>query len=129
MDLTYGAEHIIFVGNFMIKAKMEIENSQLIIKEEGIAEKFVSSVAINNFNGQEMLALGKEVTIITERAMFKLQQNGRLKLLEIAPGINLQTDILDLLPFSIDISENLSQMSGELFNDTMTLVLKESGEI
>lgn len=129
MDLTYGAEHIIFVGNFTIKANIQIENGQLIIKEEGLAEKFVSRVAINNFNGQEMLALGKEVTIITERAVFKLQQNGRLKLMEIAPGINLQTDILDLLPFSIDVAENLSQMPEELFNDTMTLVLKDSGAI
>ena len=61
---------------------------------------------------------------ITERAVFELQPEG-LVLTEIAPGIDLQTQILDLMEFTPIISENLQEMKPEIFSATIPYGLKE----
>jgi len=73
-------------------------------------------VAQYSFNGKIARGKGQEVYIVTERAVFKLVKEG-VMLLEIAPGIDLQTQVLDLMDFKPIISENLKVMDADLFNE------------
>ena len=63
-----------------------------------------------------MRARGQQVYIVTERAVFKLGEQG-VMLIEIAPGIDLQTQVLDLMDFKPIISGDLKIMDGNLYND------------
>lgn len=76
----------------------------------------VSEVAQYSFNGKLARARGQQVYIVTERAVFKLGEQG-VMLIEIAPGIDLQTQVLDLMDFKPIISGDLKIMDGNLYND------------
>ena len=79
-------------------------------------KRFVKRVEQFTFNGQETLSRGKQVTFITERCVFRLTKGG-LVLTEIAPGVDLQKDILDLMEFTPIISPNLKEMDAGLFRE------------
>ena len=64
-------------------------------------------------NGQVALRKGQDVSYVTERAVFKLTPAG-LELVEYAPGIDIQKDILDLVPFPIVVN-NPVEMDADLF--------------
>ena len=53
---------------------------------------------------------------VTERAVFELRPEG-LTLIEIAPGIDLQTQVLDMMEFKPLISENLKEMDSAIYSD------------
>ena len=72
-------------------------------------EKMVRQVAQLSFNGPMARKKGQEVMIVTERAVFQLVKDG-VELIEIAPGIDLQTQILDKMDFKPIISKNLRVM-------------------
>lgn len=74
----------------------------------------VQRVAQLSFNGPMARKKGQEVMIVTERAVFQLVKDG-VELIEIAPGINLQTQILDKMDFKPIISKNLRMMDERLF--------------
>ena len=59
---------------------------------------------------------GKNILYVTERAVFQLVKGGLL-LVEIAPGIDLQRDILDQMEFQPMVAEDLRQMDPRIFTD------------
>ena len=61
--------------------------------------------------------MGKRILYVTERCVFELTKEGLL-LTEIAPGIDLQKDILDQMEFSPVISKDLTQMPADIFNES-----------
>ena len=69
-----------------------------------------------SFSGEVALDEHKEIYYVTERAVFKLVRAG-LKLIEIAPGIDLQRDVLDQMEFRPIIAEDLHEMPAEIFNE------------
>ena len=89
----------------------------------------VKQVAQLSFNGPMARKKGQEVVIITERAVFELCEKGVL-LTEIAPGIDLQTQILDMMEFKPFISPDLKLMDEKLFiqDGSFGLRLKELEE-
>ena len=70
------------------------------------------------------------VMFITERAVFRLLPEG-LTLTEIAPGIDLKTQILDQMGFQPRIAEDLKLMDQRIFTDApmgiRDEILAESG--
>lgn len=68
------------------------------------------------FSGEYAKKINQDVTYITERAIFKLKDDG-LYLTEIAPGIDLQKDILDLMDFQPKIDAKLKIMDERIFYD------------
>ena len=60
---------------------------------------------------------GQKVTYITERAVFRLRSDGTLELTEIAPGIDLQTQVLDQIEFEISVADDLKKMDARIFTD------------
>jgi len=77
-----------------------------------------------SFSGKDAIKTGKKVKYITERGVFELTKDG-LMLIEIAPGIDLEKDILSKMEFKPLISDNLKIMNEALFKDEkMNLKLK-----
>ncbi len=121
MDITHGSDKIIFIGTFVVKGKTKIEDGKLVIEEEGKASKFVSNLPYITFSSQNEHNQKKEIIVITDRAVFDRSENGRLRLIEIAPGLDLEKDILDWMEFKPEISENLKEMDAALFQEDWLL--------
>ena len=79
------------------------------IEREGEIPKFVDAVSGLSFSVKNAHANHQEVLYITERCVFRLGEHG-LVLTEVAPGIDVQTQILDLLPFAVEIAPDLKEM-------------------
>lgn len=116
IDITTNAKKVVYCGTFTAKGPdFSFEDGELKIEKEGSIKKMVSEVNQISFNGKIAREKGQEVLIATERAVFELTPEG-VELTEIAPGIDLQTQILDLMEFEPIISDNLKIMDKSLFN-------------
>ncbi|WP_432403542.1 acyl CoA:acetate/3-ketoacid CoA transferase [Wukongibacter sp. M2B1] len=126
VNITQNSKKVIFCGTFTAKGlKTEIVDGKLKITNEGKSKKFIKEVEQITFSADYSNESGQEVLYVTERAVFQLTKNGP-KLIEIAPGVNLQKDILDQMDFRPIISENLTEMDFRIFKqDPMDLVLEE----
>ena len=99
-NISANARHSIFVGSFTAGGlKCHIEDGKMCIDQEGRFDKFVESCAQLSFNAQQCLAKGNRVTFITERCVIKRTAQGMV-LAEVAPGIDIQTQILDHMALS-----------------------------
>lgn len=92
---------------------MEAANGKLNIVQEGKRKKFVTDVEQITFSGKYAAAIGQPVLYVTERAVFRLTQEG-LELIEIAPGVNLENDILRHMDFK-PIVKNVKLMPRGIF--------------
>lgn len=116
IDITAATPKVIFAGTFMGKAKLKAGDGSLVIQEEGTIQKFVDKVGQITFSGQ-YAPDHQEVLYITERAVFQLI-NHRMTLTEIAPGMDLQKDVLDQMGFRPEIAKNLKVMDAGIFRET-----------
>lgn len=88
----------------------------LKIDKEGQVKKFVPEVFEKTFSGDEAVRRGQEVLYVTERAVFtRTSKSDTLELIEIAPGVDLQKDVLDQMDFVPVIRENLKLMDPRIF--------------
>jgi propionate CoA-transferase len=84
---------------------------------EGTSKKFIDKVDQITFNGEyERAKGGRKILYVTERAVLELRPEG-LTLTEIAPGVDLQKDILDQMEFVPVVSEELKIMDPCIFKD------------
>ena len=117
INISQNAKTVVFVGTFRAgKQSVGAGDGQLHIRQEGPSPKFVRQVEHRTFSGREALRRGQRVLYVTERAVFRLVPGG-LELIEIAPGIDLQRDILAQMDFVPAISPSLQTMDARLFTD------------
>ncbi len=117
INITQSTKKIIFMGTFTtLNLKETIKDEKLIIEKEGEKNKFVNQVEQITFSGKNALKNNLEILYITERAVFKLTKGG-LELIEIAPGIDLQKDILNQMAFKPIISAKLKLMDKRIFKE------------
>jgi len=115
MNITQNAEKVIFTGTFTAGGlEITFNNGKLEIVNEGRFDKFVENVEHITFSGAYAREKKQTVMYITERAVFRLIDSG-IELIEIAPGIDLEKDILSHMAFKPAISDNLKIMSSEIF--------------
>ena len=114
VDITTRAKRLVFSGYFNAGAKMEIVDGKLRIDKEGKVRKLVNDVEQISFSGKRATQQGQDVTYITERCVMKLTTEG-IVLTEIAPGVELQSNILDQSEFSLIVSPALKLMERALF--------------
>ena len=117
IDISNGADKIVFVGTHVVKGKTEVKDGKIVIKEEGVGPKFVSDLQYVTFSAEYAHKMGKEILIITDRAVFDFTNEGKMRLIEIAPGLNLQKDVLDWMAFKPVISVQLREMNAALFKE------------
>lgn len=115
IDITRATKKVIFAGTLMGKAKLKVGDGKLEVVEEGTIQKFVEKVGQITFSGQ-YAPDDQEVFYITERAVFKLIDH-KMTLIEVAPGIDLQKDVLDKLGFKPEISPDLKLMDADIFKE------------
>jgi len=119
VNITQNAKRVVFCGTFTSgKTKYEIRDNELHIIEDGTSMKFVKQVEQITFSGEYATKTNQDVLYVTERAVFRLTENG-LELIEIAPGIDLQRDILEKMEFTPLISEELKMMDSAIFGDNL----------
>ncbi len=124
VDITTRARRIYFSGYFNAGAKYAIEDGQLKITKEGKIAKFVDKVDQVSFSGERALAQGQQATYITERCVIELRRQG-LTVTEIAPGIDLQSQVLDMAATPLQVADDLKVMDARLFQpEPMGLVLE-----
>ncbi|MCG2576284.1 acyl CoA:acetate/3-ketoacid CoA transferase [Dechloromonas sp. XY25] len=117
INISQNAKKVVFVGTFTAgNLDVAIEGGKLHIREDGKSIKFVHEVEHRTFSGPEAARRGKEVIYVTERCVFRLTAQG-LQLTEIAPGIDLQKDILDKMAFRPIIDGELAIMDARIFGE------------
>jgi propionate CoA-transferase len=99
INISQNAKKVVFVGTFTAgRLEVALEDGKLRIVEDGQARKFVDEVEHRTFSGAEAQRRGMSVLYVTERCVFRLCPEG-LELVEIAPGVDLQKDILERMDF------------------------------
>lgn len=117
INITQTAPVVVYCGTFTASGlKESFADGKLTIVQEGKIKKFKENVEQITFSAQYAHEVGQKVMYVTERAVFELLE-GKLTLTEIAPGVDLQKDILDQMEFMPAISENLKEMDARLFRE------------
>jgi len=128
INITQNAKKVIFCGMFTTGSEEVIDNGKLCITKEGKAKKFINQVEQITFSGAYASRTKQPVLFITERCVFRLE-DCELNLMEIAPGIDLDRDILAMMEFKPRISPQLKTMDAALFQPRwgrLKEILKES---
>ena len=92
----------IALEDFLKGLEVSQKKGIVAIEKEGSISKFVDQVKSISFSARRAIANGQKVLYVTERCVFRLTPKG-LKLIEVYPGIDVQKDILDLLPFEVEV--------------------------
>ncbi len=117
ISISQNAKRVVFVGTFTAEhLDVKVVEACLKIRKEGVLRKFVASVEQMTFNATYAFKRGQPVLYITERCVFRLMATG-LELVEIAPGIDLERDILGQMNFRPAISPTLKTMDACIFHD------------
>lgn len=115
INITQNAGKVVFCGTFKAGGlQVGTRNGKLEILKEGKHKKFLKSVEQITFSGEYAVQTGQHVLYITERALFELGKTG-LILTEIAPGVDLQRDIISHMDFEIEIAKDLKMMDEKIF--------------
>jgi acyl CoA:acetate/3-ketoacid CoA transferase len=114
VDITARAKKIVFSGYFTAGANLAILKDALAIEKEGKIKKLVEKVEQVSFSGSRAKSQGQDVVYVTERCVMRLLQSG-VTVTEIAPGVDLQRDILDQAQFPLSAAAGLKTMDAALF--------------
>ena len=116
INISQNAKSVCFMGTFTSGGlDLLIDADGVRIRQDGRNRKFVEHVQHLTFNGQAAIARGQRVSYVTERAVFELTAQGLL-LSEIAPGIDLERDVLAQMNFRPQIASPLRRMDASLFS-------------
>ncbi|WP_219469167.1 acyl CoA:acetate/3-ketoacid CoA transferase [Nonomuraea rhizosphaerae] len=130
VNISQGARRVVFVGTFTAGKEQRLRLGQeLVVERDGAARKFVGAVEQVSFSAAHARRRGRPVTYVTERAVFELAGDG-LVLTEIAPGVDLDRDVIGRMAFTPRISPELRAMDARLFGPApMGLRLAPAGAI
>ena len=115
IDIAQNAKKVVFCGTLAAKGvKLQTGDGQMRVMAQGAVKKLVNKVDQITFSGPQGLVRKQDVLYLTERASFRLTPAG-IELFEIAPGIDLQRDVLDQMEFAPLIAKDLKVMDGAHF--------------
>jgi propionate CoA-transferase len=125
IDITAHARHLAMSGNFTTGGlDLRIEDGKLQILKEGKVRKFIPQVEQVTLSGGRARETGQEILFITERCVLLLESDG-LTVIELAPGVDLERQVLAQADIPLRVSPNLQPMDARLFRpEPMGLKLK-----
>lgn len=125
VDITANAPRIVFAGYFTAGARLAIARNALKIETEGRVQKLVDEVEHVSFSGRRARAQGQDVLYVTERCVLRLGDDGP-EVTEVAPGIDLERDVLARSAFPLTVADDVKPMPSCLFRpEPMGLALQE----
>ncbi len=117
IDISQSTNKIVFCGTFTAgKFEMTVDEGQVKIINEGKRKKFKESIEQITFSSEFVSKYNQDVMFITERCVFKLTNEG-LVLTEVAPGIDIEKDIISYMEFRPIISKDLKPMDEKIFKE------------
>jgi propionate CoA-transferase len=117
INISQNAKKVVFVGTFTAgDLEVEVGGGKLRIVREGKTRKFVEQVEHLTYSGEFAARRRQSALYVTERCVFRLTPDG-LELIEIAPGIDLERDVLAQMGFRPQISPKLSTMDARIFDE------------
>ncbi len=114
IDISQNAKSLMFMGTLVAGAKLALTDDGIEVVKEGKVKKFIASVEQRTFSAETALKRGQPVLYITERCVFRLTPDG-LELIEVAPGLDLQRDVLSQIDFQPRMAEPLKEMDRRCF--------------
>ena len=125
VDITANAPRIVFAGYFTAGAKLGVADGALKIETEGRVRKLVEVVEHVTFSGRRARELGQDILYVTERCVLRLGGRGP-EVVEIAPGADLERDVLAQCEFPLSVADDVKRMPASLFRpEPMGLALRE----
>ncbi len=118
IDIAYNATELVFTGTFTTGGlEVSFEDGKLRIVKEGKLRKFVPAAEQITYPVRKnVVERGQHAIVVTERAVFEVAADG-LVLTEVAPGIDVRTQILDLMDVgAVRVSDSLKTMEAALFS-------------
>lgn len=116
IDISQSVDKIIFSGTFVAGSQVDCQNHQLIVSKEGHSKKFIEQVTHIDFNANYAQQLHQEVYFVTDRAVFQLTDKG-LMLIEIAPGLDIEQDVLQQMAFKPLIADNVTLIDPTIYQE------------
>jgi propionate CoA-transferase len=116
INISQSARSVFFLGSFTAGADIAVGDGRLHIRRDGPVAKLVDEVGHVTFSGERARARGQSVLYITERCVLRLGDHG-LELIEVAPGVDLERDVLDRMGFRPRIAPELCEMDAAIFTD------------
>jgi propionate CoA-transferase len=121
INISQNAKTVVLVGTFTTGGlDVRLVGGRLQIRREGDTRKFLKDVEHRTFSGREACKRGQRVLYVTERCVFQLKDDkgqGNMELIEIAPGVDLERDVLAQMDFMPSVSPHLRLMDAALFTD------------
>ncbi|SEP29592.1 propionate CoA-transferase [Methylobacterium sp. ap11] len=115
VNISQNARKMVFGGTLTAGGlKVAAEDGRLVIVQEGKHRKFVPELEQVSYNGRYARERGQTTMFVTERAVFQTGERG-LELIEIAPGIDLERDVLGQMNFRPHVADDLRTMDARLF--------------
>ncbi len=115
INITQASKKVVFIGNFTASGLVcKAGDGKLLIEQEGKVRKMIKKVEHITFSGEFARERNLHVLYVTERAVFTITKEG-LTLIEIAPGIDLEKDVLANMDFKPHIASDLKRMDERLF--------------
>lgn len=115
INISQGAKRVVFVGTLRAgKQQLQFNGDSIKIEQEAKSPKFVPAIEQVSFSGVYARRWNVPVTYVTERAVFELKDDG-LVLTEVAPGLDVERDVLQQMGFRPRIAKNLKTMNPRLF--------------
>ena len=119
VNITQNAKKVFFCGTFTAKGlTIKSGDGKLTIVQEGSVKKFLKKVNHITFSGEYAKQVGQPVFYLTERAVFELKADG-MHLTEVAPGIDIEKDILAHMEFTPIIKDTPKIMDARIFTDAI----------
>jgi len=117
INISQSARRVVLMGSFSGGGlRVQAGDGRLRILEEGKVPKLLPAVEHLSFNGAYVQSRGIQVLYITERAVFELR-DGRLTLVELAPGLDARRDVLERCGLDIAVAEDLRPMPAAVFTN------------
>jgi acyl CoA:acetate/3-ketoacid CoA transferase len=115
MDIAETVKDVVFCGTLRAGGlRVTGEDGRLVIEAEGTTPRAVADIQGVCFNGERMRRQGKTVHYVTERAVFRLTDDG-VELCEVAPGIDIDRDVLGQMAFVPKVAADLRMMDERIF--------------
>jgi propionate CoA-transferase len=116
INISQNAKRLVFVGTFVVPSRCRIQDGRLVIADGAVAPKFLRDVEQRTFSGEYAAQAGQPVLYVTDRCVFQLTPDG-LELIEVAPWLDLERDVLAHIGFEPIIHGEPKLMDARIFAD------------